>query len=495
MGHLTLSVCMIVKDEEKNLPRALSSIKGLADEIIVVDTGSKDKTVDIAKSFGAKVYYFDWCDDFSAARNESLRYATKDYILWLDGDDELKREEHGKIKKDLIKKRGHAFYLKIKNYTNGGETECIQMRIFPRRNDLRFEGSVHEQIYPSIKKAGVPMALCDATIIHHGYEESEDNEGKLLRNLRILEKDLNKDPENTLTLFFLGRTLRGLGRNEEAAIYYERLIEKGITDGELRASDLYQLTLVERASLLSLKGQVKDAIALLERFGKVNTNNLITFTLAELYYKSKAYEKAYELLLGIRDKTFQKELLPLDVDLVKRSLYKYLGVSSIFVKDYETARKYLSLAIESEPEDPQNYHYLALCEEKAGNIEKAIEVCSEAVGKFDGDISFLKKRFFLKLEHGLFKEMDMDVLLLKNEVQDLEILCGLFFLSSVNLSFESIERYYSAIEAALHLPVKPFPEGYPEVVRRLQNLGEKKSLSILRRAIDRLLTLETKIAL
>ena len=84
-----VSLCMIVKNEENYLPNCLNSIKDIVDEIIVVDTGSTDKTVDIAKSFGAKVYYFPWRNNFSEARNESLKYATKDWILILDADDEL----------------------------------------------------------------------------------------------------------------------------------------------------------------------------------------------------------------------------------------------------------------------------------------------------------------------------------------------------------------------------------------------------------------------
>ncbi len=88
----TVSLCMIVKNEEDNLPRCLESIKDIVDEIIIVDTGSTDKTVEIAKSYGAKVYYLKWNNNFSEARNESLKYATKDWILILDGDDELRAQ-------------------------------------------------------------------------------------------------------------------------------------------------------------------------------------------------------------------------------------------------------------------------------------------------------------------------------------------------------------------------------------------------------------------
>ncbi len=100
MGH-DISLCMIVKNEEENLGRCLKSVQDLVDEIIVVDTGSTDKTVEIAKEYGAKVHYFKWCNDFSAARNESLKYASKNWILIMDGDDEFCSEDKGKNLKIL----------------------------------------------------------------------------------------------------------------------------------------------------------------------------------------------------------------------------------------------------------------------------------------------------------------------------------------------------------------------------------------------------------
>lgn len=90
MGKVRVSLCMIVKDEEEALPGCLESVRGLVDEIIVVDTGSKDRTPEIAKKYGAKVFSFRWINDFAAARNESLRHATGDYIFWLDVDDRVR---------------------------------------------------------------------------------------------------------------------------------------------------------------------------------------------------------------------------------------------------------------------------------------------------------------------------------------------------------------------------------------------------------------------
>ena len=489
----TLSICMIVKNEEENLPRLLNSIQGLYDELIIVDTGSTDNTVEIAKSFGAKVYCFEWCDNFSAARNESLRHATKDYILWLDADDELKKEEHIKIRYALSKYRGYAFYLRLINFTDQGDTESIQMRMFPRREDIRFEGSVHEQVYPSIERAKIPMTLCDAVIIHHGYKESGDNDTKLKRNLEILKKDLAREPDNILTLFFLGRTLRGLNQLEDSVSYYDRIIEKGRDDNKLRATDLYQITLFERAGILATNGRLKEAINLLEDLGNAGKNNIIDFTIGELYYKSKEYEKAYKYLYRIKDVSFKEELVPLDLKLIKKNLYKYLGVSSLFVRDYNTAKRYIGHLIDHDPQDPQNYHYLALCEEKQGNIKKAIDICSKAIERFYDDISFVKKRFLLRLENGYLEDIDKDLPFLEDNTQDLDVLCGLFLLSSLKLSVDGITKYYNAIQRALFLPVLPFPEGYLDVKNRLNALDEKKALSLLDRAVDNLLNLNTSI--
>ncbi|MDE3076948.1 MAG: glycosyltransferase family 2 protein, partial [Chloroflexota bacterium] len=95
----TISACLIVKNEEANLGRCLRSLKGKVDEVIVVDTGSTDGTVEIARQGGARVAYFPWCDDFSAARNESLKLAASDFIIWIDADEELIEHKPGALAK------------------------------------------------------------------------------------------------------------------------------------------------------------------------------------------------------------------------------------------------------------------------------------------------------------------------------------------------------------------------------------------------------------
>jgi len=201
IADLTLSLCMIVRNEAKNIADCIRSVKSVVDEIIVVDTGSADDTREIAKGLGAKVVEFPWCDDFAAARNESIRHATGDYILWLDADDRISHEARQGLK--LLKKRlpsskDIACMLRILNQNTDGETAVsCQLRIFPNVKGACFEGCVHEQIAPSLNRLGIKVVEEDVHILHTGYEDEETIKAKAERNLRILlnsNRDRNRTP-------------------------------------------------------------------------------------------------------------------------------------------------------------------------------------------------------------------------------------------------------------------------------------------------------------
>ena len=119
MANQTISLCMITKNEENCLEQCLNSVKEIADEIIIVDTGSTDKTKEIAKKFNAKIFDFKWCDDFSAARNESLKHAAKDWILVLDADEIIEKKDLEKIRNIIEDEKGFSgFALEQRSYTN-----------------------------------------------------------------------------------------------------------------------------------------------------------------------------------------------------------------------------------------------------------------------------------------------------------------------------------------------------------------------------------------
>lgn len=219
---------MIVKNEERLLSRCLASVRALVDEIIVVDTGSTDRTVEIAESFGAQVYHTSWENDFSKARNLSLKHATKDWILVLDADEALRPDDHRLIK-TLSTKANTCYLLSQRHYTNDlrlnnsvackgeypemergaqGYFQSPLVRMWPNRRDITFDGIIHEDVTPSIqRRPELTIVSSDILIHHYGFtpEASADRaetKGRLYTELGI--EKLKRDPNNWQAYYELG---------------------------------------------------------------------------------------------------------------------------------------------------------------------------------------------------------------------------------------------------------------------------------------------------
>ena len=205
-----VSLTIIARDEERNLPHCLESVRGIFDEIVVVDTGSVDRTREIAHEHGARVFEFAWIDDFGAARNAALERVTGDYAFWLDADDVIEPPERGKLPRCLTacarrrgRRRGALRCDPIAD-GSGGETVVDHVRLFPLRADVRWTYRVHEQILPSLRSAGVPVRWTDLVVRHTGYADIAVRTRKLERDTRILLADLEHRPNDPFTLFNLG---------------------------------------------------------------------------------------------------------------------------------------------------------------------------------------------------------------------------------------------------------------------------------------------------
>jgi tetratricopeptide (TPR) repeat protein len=207
----TLSVCMIVKNEESNLPRCLRSIRQAADEIVAVDTGSQDRTLAIAQEFGAKVGYFAWCDDFAAARNYALGLATGDWILIMDADDEMAAGGEAALRL-LLEKNPTEEILALSTRipcANGLETFISHPRLFRNHRGLHYINGVHEQLVFPDGQAALPQINTGIVVYHHGYLEGEANmQARRERNLRILQVEITRRPEDATLHFFLGKEHR-----------------------------------------------------------------------------------------------------------------------------------------------------------------------------------------------------------------------------------------------------------------------------------------------
>ncbi len=210
-GSPRVSLTMIVKDEEKNLPSCLHSVAGLFDEVVVLDTGSKDRTAEIAQGFGARVFDFVWVDDFAAARNAALARATGDFAFWLDADDVVdppERERLDRLIGGLGVSEPAAYVVKCScdpaPNGEGGQTVVDHVRLFPLREDVRWSYRVHEQILPALRRANVAVKWTDVTVRHTGYTDRALRARKLERDANILRQELAERPDDPFVLFNLG---------------------------------------------------------------------------------------------------------------------------------------------------------------------------------------------------------------------------------------------------------------------------------------------------
>lgn len=205
-----LSVCLIVKNEERFLGKCLRSVEGLADEILVVDTGSTDRTVEIARLHGARVDSFVWCDDFSAARNAGLEQARGDWILILDADEELSPEDHAVLLEAVRGESNHLLWrLRCIQELEGRRYQGYVPRLFRNAPGIWFEDPIHESVTQTVEVLlriwSMETGLSSARLIHHGNTpEIIQERGKVGRNHALLLRAVSDNPGNAYMQMQLG---------------------------------------------------------------------------------------------------------------------------------------------------------------------------------------------------------------------------------------------------------------------------------------------------
>lgn len=265
----SISLCMIVRDEEALLGSCLESVKGVVDELCILDTGSNDATIEIAKQHGARVESFKWCGDFSAARNVSLKMATKDWILVLDADETLKdpKQARAKLDKFMREQAGKAGHVQVENALGDGDSSNARVtRFFPKGGDWAFEGPIHEQV--QFKGSTPERAFTGLVVDHVGYApEIMEAKNKVGRNEELLREVLAKDPEDSYTAYQLGRNLIQEDRFTEALEVLELSVEYVSDDApylghlfEIAASCLRELGHSQQALdwLSNIEAQFRD---------------------------------------------------------------------------------------------------------------------------------------------------------------------------------------------------------------------------------------------
>ncbi len=251
---ITISLCMIVKNEQDVIARCLESVKNIVDEIIIVDTGSSDRTVEIASHYTQNIYHFDWIDDFSAARNFSFSKATKEYILWLDADDVI-QSEHQKEFITLKQTLPHTIDVVMLPYhvafdeNNQAIHSYYRERLLKRESNFKWLGAVHEAIPPNGN-----VVFEKAAVSHKKMHPSDPN-----RNIRIFEKLLSEGQKlEPRQQFYYARELYYHNQYHEAISLFKQFLkeQKGWKENNISAcidlANCYKQINQQQKALLSL---------------------------------------------------------------------------------------------------------------------------------------------------------------------------------------------------------------------------------------------------
>lgn len=231
---------MIVRNEEKWLPQCLEAAKPFVDELIVVDTGSSDRTIDIAKGFGAIVIQVLWEHDFSKAKNAALDRATKDWILVLDADERILADDFKNLRALIDTAKADAFRLELRNYVPKASIGCVSctpsemtmqsrayrpirlVRLFRNRKDFRYEHRVHEMIDHRIEAAQGIIVDAGMPIHHYGILQATNLKHKMRYYAWLVMKELEEHPDNVRALFMAGQFHHEQGKLDQALGYFAK---------------------------------------------------------------------------------------------------------------------------------------------------------------------------------------------------------------------------------------------------------------------------------
>jgi hypothetical protein len=288
---IPISVCIIAKNEEKHIEECLKRLSPYGFEIVLTDTGSTDKTLAIAEAYTDRIYHFDWCNDFSAARNFCIQKASHDWILSLDCDEYIENLDIPALERCMEQYPDRTGRILIRSrFLRSGRAAFEQTRVsrLADRRYFHFTGSVHEQLE---RRDGRTKAIYDVpvTILHVGYDETEaDMQEKSRRNIALLEAQLEKEGPDPYLYFQLGQSYRRLGDAEKAFQSFDAGLSM-----EVDPCLDYVKTMVESYgyTLLDLK-HTKEALGLAELYDVFAKRADFVFLMGLIYMNNGLFDTA-----------------------------------------------------------------------------------------------------------------------------------------------------------------------------------------------------------
>ena len=377
-----LSACLIVKNEAVLLQRCLESLHSFVDEIVIVDTGSDDNTVDIARKYDAQVYYFNWIDDFSAARNESLRHAKGDWILYVDADEVVDAVNAAKIRQVISQKDimgatvRQCIPQQAENIVTAFYSEYC--RLFRHHPAIRFEGAIHEQILPAIERLGGIVLRTDIVIHHWAYAATEEKKrSRAERNLRYLLVEVKRVPDDPFVHFNLGMTYREIGQRDMAIRSFHCALSKD--DGSIKRELIAQIHL----NLAKLYLESGDSARTAHHARQIATfepgNPLADYILATLAVADKQFNTAIYHLENVIRIAKGEEHVFTSINFNMSRVYLELGSCHTATGDYHSAEEAFNRSLEHNSSVALPYLLLGNCRFMYGDLTVARNMFEQAL--------------------------------------------------------------------------------------------------------------------
>ncbi len=420
----TLSLCMIVKNEEIFLPQCLDSVKDYVDELIIVDTGSTDKTVEIAERYNAKVFHHPWENSFSKARNYSIKYATCDWILILDADEEIEKEDARKLREVIKDNDVNVINLPVLYGRKGSKHTSItnSERMFRNHLGIRYEGIVHN----SLKHPG-PNTNANIRLYHYGYHQGEEQmEKKYKRTATLLREQIKEDPGNPVPHLYLATSCLDRQRLDESiheALEAIRLFEKQDSNTHQSIQSYYvaSVAFYRKHDLVDAETYALKAVGF--HPGYVDAHCI----LSSIYFLRREYDKCAEatgnylkslesvksdlstamttpydtlqhawlahsrMAINHFEKDNEKEglqSLKNAVNCADNAWEPFLAIGKHFMEhnNSKLAERFLRDGLKHNPKNKEMQYYLADAYEKSGTSDKALVLFTKILQNHAGEI-------------------------------------------------------------------------------------------------------------